>query len=200
MSFPDPPQLPFQHPRTTQPLSNNIIYFICIVVILIIVVLILVIIGVIPISSTNSNSSVTQSASGTGSSGASGLKGATGAPGAPGTPGIQGIQGIQGIMGLRGPPVKVTYYNFKLTDGGSQAIYIKKETNNGYFMVLCPETNQISVFLLNNYNDGQVGAIFGKIPQGGIGFDFYQKDGDNIKIWYHHLGGRTAHIIAHWWD
>jgi hypothetical protein len=70
-------------------------------------------------------------------------------------------------------------------------------------MVLCPETKQITIFLLNNYKNtdrGHIGAIYGRIDPHSIGFDFYEGEGVEIKIWYHHLGGKTAHIIAHWWD
>ena len=209
MSFPDPHQFPYQHPKPKPAATSNITYLIGIVVIIIIIVLILVIMGIIPISSSGStNGSPGTPGTSSSSAGASGSKGATGPPGPPGPP---GIQGIQGLIGLRGPPVKVTYYNFKLRvvpsgqDTGSQAIYIKRETDNGYFMVLCPETKQITIFLLNNYKNtdrGHVGAIYGQIETGDhkFGFDFYEGEGAEIKIWYHNLSGRTAHIIAHWWD
>jgi len=174
--------------------------------------------GIIPISGSpasagapaTSNSSPGTPGTSISSAGASGSKGAPGAPGAPGAIGAigpPGIQGIQGLIGLRGPPVKVSYYNFNLANGGSQAIKIKRETDNGYFMVLIPQINNlpgiITVFLLNNYKNTDmhhVGAIYGRIIEGGIGFDFYQGEGAEIKIWYHHLGERTAHVIAHWWD
>jgi hypothetical protein len=181
-----------------RPSSNNALYAIAGIVVVIIIVLILVIIGVIPISSSGStNGSPGTPGTSSSSAGASGSKGA---PGPPGPPGIQGIQGIQGLIGLRGPPVKVIINTFYLPiyahgNTGSKWIEFKKETNNGYFIVLCPQNNQICVY---NYSNGVITTLFGS--RNGGGFDNGVNYGNNIKIWYNHLNDHTAHLIAHWWD
>jgi hypothetical protein len=197
MSFPDSSQFSYQHPKPKPAATSNITYLIGIVVIVIIIVLILVIMGIIPISSSGStNGSPGTPGTSSSSTGASGSKGAPGPPGPPGPP---GIQGPQGLIGLRGPPVKVTYYNFKLRvvptgeDTGSKEIFFKRETNNGYF-ILTSDNHLVIMLLLN----GQYSTIY---RSSSAGFDFADNSGPNdMKIIYHHLGGRTAHIIAHWWD
>lgn len=195
MSFPDSPQFPFQYPKPKPAATSNITYVIGGIVILNVIVVILIIFGVIPISgSTNSSAS--------GTSGASGSKGATGPPGPIGpigAPGLQGLQGLQGLIGLRGPPVKVIINSFDLPiippgeKTGNKWITLKRETNNGYFILSCGD--QLCVY---NYSNGAITTFFGARSNGG--FDNGENFGNDIKIWYNHLQGIKAHVIAHWWD
>jgi hypothetical protein len=41
---------------------------------------------------------------------------------------------------------------------GNRDIVFKKETNNGYFIVLCPQNNQICVY---KYSNGTITTLFG---------------------------------------
>ena len=80
-----------------------------------------------------------------------------------------------------------------LPDGGSQAILFLREGTKGYFIVA--SGNHLVVITYsggNNYS-----TIY---RSSAAGFDFAENSGDYVKVWHHWMAGRTAFVIAHWWD
>ena len=107
------------------------------------------------------------------------------------------IQGIN-MQDLLNPRARVKIHGpySNLPNGGSQAIHFPREGSQGYFFLLCPETNKLTVI---TYLNGQFSTIFGRFNQSS-GFDFAENSGGNVKVWHHWMAGQTGYVIAHWFD